>query len=225
MTEAVAIVPAAGSGERLGGDEPKAFVALAGRPLLLHAIDALRAAPSIGHIVVAVPADWDARARALLGADPHCEIVEGGPSRRDSVRLALATVDPSIEIVVCHDAARPLAPPALVEAAIAGLDGADGAVPGLPVVDTVKRVEDGFVVRTEPREGLVAVQTPQAFRAAALREAHARTETDVTDDAMALELAGFRVRVVPGDPRAFKVTTAEDLARAESLLTGTDVRG
>lgn len=228
MTEAAAIVLAAGSGDRLGAEIPKAFVPLGGRPLLVHAIGALRACPRIGEIVVAVPDGWASRARALLGSDPRCTVVTGGATRRDSVRAALDAVPSDAASIVCHDAARPLAPSWLVDAVLGGLVDADGVVPGIPVVDTVKRVEGGFVVRTEPRDGLVAVQTPQAFRADALRAAHARLAaldgTGVTDDAMAIEAAGGRVRIVPGEPRAFKVTDADDLARAEALLAEAGAR-
>lgn len=220
MTDAVAIVLAAGSGERLGADVPKAFAPLAGRPLLLHAVENLLAADEIFSAVVAVPDGWEARARAMLGPEERCVVVTGGSTRTASVRNALAAIDPSVEVIVCHDAARALAPPSLVAVTIAALDDADGAIPALPVTDTVKRVVDGIVSRTEPRDGLVAVQTPQAFRAAALREAHSRSDEGFTDDAMALELAGFRVRVVPGDPLAHKITTTEDLAWAEARLAG-----
>lgn len=228
MTDAAAIVLAAGSGERLGADLPKAFVPLGSRPLLAHAVDALRASARIGTIVVAVPDGWASRANALLGTDPRCVVVTGGATRRDSVRIALDAVPSGADAVVCHDAARPLAPTALVAATLDALADADGAVPGLPVVDTVKRVEAGFVLRTEPREGLVAVQTPQAFRLEALRAAHERlvgsAGADLTDDAMAIEAAGGRVRVVPGDARAFKVTDAADLARAEAILAEAGIR-
>jgi 2-C-methyl-D-erythritol 4-phosphate cytidylyltransferase len=222
VTDAAAIVLAAGSGERLGADLPKAFVPLGSRPLFMHAVDALRATPRVGTIVVAVPDGWASRAAALIGADPRCVIVIGGATRRASVRIALEAVPSGTEAVVCHDAARPLAPSSLVVATLDALADADGAVPGLPVVDTVKRVEGGYVLRTEPREGLVAVQTPQAFRLGALRAAHERladaAAAEVTDDAMAIEAAGGRVRVIPGDARAFKITDAIDLARAEGLL-------
>lgn len=228
MTDAAAIVLAAGSGERLGAELPKAFVPLGSRPLVAHAIDALRASPRIGTIVVAVPDGWASRATALITPDPRCIVVIGGATRRDSVRIALDAVPAGTEAVVCHDAARPLAPSSLVAATLDALADADGVVPGLPVVDTVKRVEGGFVLRTEPRDGLVVVQTPQAFRLAALRAAHERLAdsvgADVTDDAMAIEAAGGRVRVVPGDARAFKITDAADLARAEALLAEVGVR-
>ena len=125
-----------------------------------------------------------------------------------------------VGVVMCHDAARPFATPALFDRVLGALDGVQGVVPVVPVPDTVKRVEGGVVLRTEPREGLVLAQTPQAFLALALRQAHDRAERDgieVTDDAAALERAGFRVRAVPGEPGNFKITTPEDLARAEAI--------
>jgi 2-C-methyl-D-erythritol 4-phosphate cytidylyltransferase/2-C-methyl-D-erythritol 2,4-cyclodiphosphate synthase len=128
-------------------------------------------------------------------------------------------VPDTAEIILCHDAARPLATPALFRAVIEGLLDTEAVVPVLPVLDTVKRVVHGSVVGTEPREELVLAQTPQAFRAAPLRDAHARAEHDgleFTDDASAVEWAGYRVRTVPGEPGNFKITSAEDLARAEA---------
>ncbi|MFM8944505.1 MAG: 2-C-methyl-D-erythritol 4-phosphate cytidylyltransferase [Actinomycetota bacterium] len=218
MTDAVAIVLAAGSGDRLGADLPKAFVPLGDRPLILHAVDTVLASRAIDRVVVAVPDGWEARVRALL--DPRCDVVVGGATRRASTLLALEAIGGDADVVGCHDAARPLAPPALVDAVVEALDGVDGVVPGIPVADTLKRVEGDRVVATEPREGLVAVQTPQAFRAAAFRDAHARAAVDVTDDAMALELAGYRIRVIPGDAMAFKITTADDLERARRAIGG-----
>lgn len=220
MTDVVAIVLAGGSGERLGADVPKAFVPLAGRPLLVHAVESMLAADPVIAVVVAVPSGWEVRTRAMLGPEERCAVVTGGPTRGASVRNALAAVDRSVDVIVCHDAARALAPASLVVSTVAALSDADGAVPALPVTDTVKKVADGFVVRTEPRDGLVTVQTPQAFRATALRDAHSRADEGFTDDAMALEAAGFRVRVVPGDPLAHKITTREDLMWAEAHLAG-----
>ena len=176
------------------------------------------ASRAVDRVVVAVPLGWEARVRSLL--DPRCDVVLGGDTRRASTLLALDAVGDDAAVVVCHDAARPLAPPSLVDAVVEALDGVDGVVPGFPVADTLKRVEGDLVVGTQPRDGLVAVQTPQAFRAAALRDAHARTSVEVTDDAMALELAGYRIRVIPGDPMAFKVTTADDLDRARRAIGG-----
>lgn len=159
-------------------------------------------------IVVLPPGrDWE--------GPPMTAVVSGGDSRSDSVRAGLAAVPEEAEIVVVHDAARPLAPASLFAAVIAAVRaGADGAVPALPVADTIKQVEGNRVVATLRREGLVAVQTPQAFRAEALRAAHA-TAPMATDDAALVEVGGGRVVVVSGDPDNVKITTPRDLTWAE----------
>jgi 2-C-methyl-D-erythritol 4-phosphate cytidylyltransferase len=215
---AVAIVLAAGDGERLGRPIPKAFVELGGRPMLAHAAAAALTCPGIAALVVVVPSGWEQAANEHLDlVGPHT-VVAGGGTRQASVRAALGVVPPGEPVLVCHDAARPFAPATLFAAALSALDGVHGVVPVVPVADTVKRIRGDLVDRTEERAALALAQTPQAFDALALREAHARAERDgveVTDDASALELAGYRVRTIPGDPSNFKVTTAEDLARAE----------
>ncbi len=224
---AIAIVLAGGSGERLGERTPKAFVALGGRPLLVHAALAALACPAIGSIVVAAPEGLEDLAHAMLeGVGAHA-VVTGGATRQGSVRAALEVVPPEAEAIVCHDAARPFARPELFTAVLSALQDADGAVPVLPVPDTVKRVRGGIVLGTESREELALAQTPQAFSASALREAHRRAVeagVDLTDDAAVLEWAGFRVRAIPGDPANFKITTPDDLARAE-LHAGDLARG
>jgi 2-C-methyl-D-erythritol 4-phosphate cytidylyltransferase len=221
MEGAVAIVLAAGSGERLGLDRPKAFVELAGRPILAHAVAAALDCPGISAVVVAVPPGAADRAREIVEPFGSHAVVEGGPTRRASVRAALEAVPADVDVVVCHDAARPFATPGLFGRVLEALDGVDGVVPVVQVPDTVKRVEGGgMVLATEPREGLALAQTPQAFLAPALRGAHERAERDgveVTDDAAALERAGLRVRAIPGEPGNFKITTGEDLARAEAI--------
>jgi 2-C-methyl-D-erythritol 4-phosphate cytidylyltransferase len=221
MDGAVAIVLAAGSGERLGQGTPKAFAPLAGLSLLARAVTAAHASSRVASVVLVAPAGWEARARAIAEPFGTLTVVTGGVTRQASVRAALAAVAAEQEAVVCHDAARALATSALFDAALEALDGWDGVVPVVPVADTVKRVRDGAVERTEPREALRLAQTPQAFRASALRDAHARAERDgveVTDDAAAMELAGYRVRAIAGDPGNFKITTAGDLARAEAVV-------
>ena len=222
MSGAVAIVLAAGAGERLGADTPKAFLPLAGTTMLGLAVQAAAACVEVGSVVAVVPEGWERRAEALLPSRVPVSIVTGGASRQESVRLALAAVGPEVLAIVCHDAARPFATRELFSAVLGALRDADGAVPVVPVPDTVKRVSGGVVVATEPRDRLALAQTPQAFVASALREAHARgTEgPPATDDAALLERAGFRVRTVPGEPGNFKVTTGADLARAEQLLSG-----
>jgi 2-C-methyl-D-erythritol 4-phosphate cytidylyltransferase len=205
-----AVIVAAGWGERFGG--PKQFAELGGVRLVDHAIDT--AASTCDAVVLVVPdaADWQ-------GAEVDA-LVTGGATRAESVRAGLAAVSPGAEIVVVHDAARPLATAALFESVIdaVGADAdADGAVPGLAVTDTLKRVDDVRVTATVDRVGLVAVQTPQAFRADMLREAHA-TADDATDDAALVEALGGTVVVVPGDPRNLKVTGPADLMIAAALL-------
>jgi 2-C-methyl-D-erythritol 4-phosphate cytidylyltransferase/2-C-methyl-D-erythritol 2,4-cyclodiphosphate synthase len=215
---AVAIVLAAGSGERLREATPKAFVNVAGRPILAHAVGAALACGEVSSVVVAAPSGMEDLARSLLeGIGPHA-VVAGGPSRQASVRAALAMVPEEVLAVVCHDAARPFARPELFSSVLAALADSDGAIPVLPVPDTVKRIKEGYVVETEPRDELVLAQTPQAFMAQPLRQAHRQAEEaglDLTDDAAVMEWAGYRIRVVPGEPTNFKITTQDDLVRAQ----------
>lgn len=222
MEGAVAIVLAAGGGERLGSPVPKAFVAIGGRPMLTRAVASALACPAVGAVVVAAPAGSEDVAHAALEAFGAHAVVTGGATRHASVRAALDAVPGDVRVVVCHDAARPLATPGLFASVIAALgQDVDGAVPMTPITDTVKRVGEGVVVGTEPRDGLALAQTPQAFRASALRDAHARADAaglEFTDDAGALEWAGYRVVAVEGEPSNFKITTPEDLARARFLV-------
>jgi 2-C-methyl-D-erythritol 4-phosphate cytidylyltransferase len=209
---AVALLVAAGRGERLGASGPKAFVMLAGRPMLEWSLDALRAAPSVERVVVAVPP-------GVAFADA----VQGGEARSQSVRNALAAAGEA-DVVLVHDAARPLVDADLVERCLAALDGdADAVVAAAPVTDTVKEAADGTVVRTLERERLWAVQTPQVFRRAALEAALDQPEdvlAAATDDAGLVEARGGVVRVVASTPRNLKVTTPTDLRLAELLLAG-----
>jgi 2-C-methyl-D-erythritol 4-phosphate cytidylyltransferase len=202
------IVVAAGSGSRFG--TAKQFAALRGTRLVDIAVDAARR--SCDEVVVVLPAgvEWD--------GVPVAAAVPGGAQRSDSVRAGLAAVAPTAEIVVVHDAARPLASTELFDAVVSAVrDGADGAVPSVPVSDTIKRVDGERVVETVDRSSLVAVQTPQAFRADVLRRAHASAD-DATDDAALVESVGGIVVVVPGEPTNLKVTNARDLAIAAGLL-------
>jgi 2-C-methyl-D-erythritol 4-phosphate cytidylyltransferase len=221
-TPAAALLVGAGSGERLGASGPKAFVELAGTPLLVHAARALAGAGCIDRLAVVVGADVVARARELLrSADLGVpfEVGEGGRERADSVRLGLDLLGPDVEVVAVHDAARPLATPALVDRTVAALTGPWSAVaPALPVVDTLKLADGERVLRTVDRSGLRAVQTPQVFPRAALVEAHARPAPSATDDLVLVERSGGRVRLVEGERRNLKITYAEDLAIAEALL-------
>jgi 2-C-methyl-D-erythritol 4-phosphate cytidylyltransferase len=209
---AVALLVAAGSGERLGATRPKAFVPLAGRPMLEWSLAALRAA-GLDDVVVALPAGE----RAPAG----CAGVLGGASRSESVRRALAAAAEADHVVV-HDAARPLVTPEHFTATLAALADADCATAAAPVTDTIKEAgSDHRVTATLDRSRLWAIQTPQAFRRAALERALAVDDgvlAQATDDAWLVERAGGTVRVVPSTPANFKVTTAHDLRVAELLL-------
>jgi 2-C-methyl-D-erythritol 4-phosphate cytidylyltransferase len=216
------VLVAAGAGERLGADRPKAFAALAGRPLLAESLERLDACEWIDAIVVAAPPGWEEPAILLaeeLVASKVAAVVAGGPTRAESVRLALAEVPGDALVVLVHDAARPLVDDAVVERLLGRLaEGVDGVVPGLPIGDTVKRVDRGLVVETVDRRTLVAVQTPQVFVASRLREAYDGELGGATDCATLVERAGGRIAVVAGEPRLVKVTTADDLELAARLL-------
>ena len=217
----VAVLPAAGSGVRLGAGVPKAFVGLAGVPMLVRAVDGLLASDVVGHVVVVVPADQVDAAAAMLTGRP-ATVVAGGADRTASVAAGLAATGTDAEVVLVHDAARPLTPPDVVRRVVEAVRaGAPAVIPVLPVADTIKRVDGaGTVVSTVDRSELRAVQTPQGFRAADLRRAHAGTPDPRTDDAGLVEALGDPVTTVAGDPLAFKVTTAWDLRIAELLLAG-----
>lgn len=217
-----AILVAAGRGERLGTDRPKAFAKLGELPLLAEPLRRLDESDWIDSVVVVVPAGWEEPAILLaeeLGCGKVRACVPGGATRTDSVRAGVGEVPDDAAVVLVHDAARPILPDEVVERVLAPLaEGWDGVVPGLPVPDTVKRVgDDGGVVETVARDGLWMVQTPQAFPADTLRRAVA-AGGDATDCAGLVEAQGGRIKVVPGDPLLAKVTTADDLARIESLL-------
>ena len=215
---AVALIVAAGRGERLGSDRPKALVTLGGRPMLEWSVATLRSVREIERIVVALPAD------ALDAAPEGTIAVAGGSVRSESVREALRACG-SGDPVVVHDAARPLAPAALFEQALAQLEasGADAVIAAAPVSDTIKEVGDRHAVaRTLDRSRLWAVQTPQVFRREALERALLGADDEVlagaTDDAWLIERAGGRVEVIPSAPGNIKVTTPTDLKLAELLL-------
>jgi 2-C-methyl-D-erythritol 4-phosphate cytidylyltransferase len=218
-------VAAAGSGERFGADRPKAFARLGGRPLLAESLERFETSRWIDGIVLVVPAGWEEPAILLteeLGAGKVTSCVAGGASRAESVRLGVAEVPEEAAVILVHDAARPLVGDEVIERVLAPLsEGWDGAVPGLPIADTVKRAgPDGTVTETVDRAGLYRAQTPQAFAAEFFRRALAGATNDATDCAGIVERAGGRVRVVEGDPRLLKVTTPDDLAAVEALLAG-----
>ena len=203
-----AIVVAAGRGERFGA--PKQFSELAGTRVVDRAVTAAARACDAVVLVLAPGVEWD--------GSPVDAIATGGATRSESVRSGLAAVPADVDVVVVHDAARPLASDALFAAVISAVHGgADAAVPALPVIDTVKRVDGTRVRETIRRDDLVAVQTPQGFRAAALRAAHAGAD-DASDDAALVEARGGRVVVVDGDRRNLKITTGDDLVVARALL-------
>jgi 2-C-methyl-D-erythritol 4-phosphate cytidylyltransferase len=218
-----AVLAAAGRGERLDTDRPKAFAALGGRPLLAESLERLEASSWVDSIVVVAPPDWEEPVILLaeeLGCGKVVASVAGGETRGESVRIGVGEVADDAAVILVHDAARPLVSEEVIERVLVALnEGWDGAVPGLPVVDTVKRVEDGAVVETLPRAELVTVQTPQAFVASVLRAALASNSLlQATDCASLVEAQGGRIKVVEGDLRLKKVTTAEDLALVGSWL-------
>lgn len=242
-TGVAVVVLGAGSGTRLGMSRPKAFVDVAGRPTIVRALESVYAMREASQVVVAVPADLVEEARSLVptarGHRPDSTVVTaGGATRQASVSAALDLLGEDIGVVLVHDAARPLTPPAVFDAVVDAVRATgEGAIPGLPVTDTVKRVApDDVIVETVDRAELVAVQTPQGFPRDHLVEAHAAGGDEHTDDAALVQASGHRVRIVAGDPLALKITTPFDLRRAEAIVappapfdvrvgTGVDVHG
>jgi 2-C-methyl-D-erythritol 4-phosphate cytidylyltransferase len=215
-----AVVPAAGSGERLAAGIPKAFCELDGRTLLERAVAGLRESHVVDHVVVAVPADRVDQAMQVLAG--QASVVAGGPGRTESVRLALSALSGEPEFVLVHDAARALTPPELIVRVVQALRAGHGAVvPALPVSDTIKAVDaNGAVLGTPERAGLRAVQTPQGFATELLLRAYERAADGAgfTDDASLVEHVGGQVQVVDGDPLAFKITTQLDLLLARAIV-------
>jgi 2-C-methyl-D-erythritol 4-phosphate cytidylyltransferase len=216
-----AILAAAGRGDRLGLDRPKAFAPLNDRPLIAESLERLDASDWIEGIVVAAPPEWEEPCILVaeeIAAGKVAETVTGGETRSESVRNALAQVPEVAAVVLVHDAARPLVTEEVIERVVTALeDGWDAAVPSLPVADTVKRVEGEAVAETIDREGLVIVQTPQAFLVDVLRRA-VESGGEASDCAALVEAAGGRVRAVQGDPRLLKVTEPSDLELVASWL-------
>jgi 2-C-methyl-D-erythritol 4-phosphate cytidylyltransferase len=216
-----AVLVAAGRGERLGEDRPKAFVRLGGLPLLAEPLRRLDESEWIDAVVLVAPPEWEEPAILLaeeIGASKVTACVTGGETRAESVRAGVAEVPEDAAVILVHDAARPLVPDDVIGRVVQALgEGFDGAVPGLPLADTVKRVERGVVVETLLRDELVAVQTPQAFVAPVLRACVESTRSG-TDCASLVEANGGRITVVAGDERLLKVTTRADLERVAAWL-------
>lgn len=221
-----AIIAAGGMGTRIGGAVPKQFLDLGdGTIMLRRSIEAIAACAAVDEIVVALPqglpGGWDATVPTV---QKPITFVEGGPRRQDSVANALARVSDSAEVIVIHDAARPFATPDLVERAVKAAQEHGAAIAAVAVTDTVKQTsgkgKDQRVIRaTLPRETIFLAQTPQAFRRDVLTDAMAAAaDASVTDEAMLVERAGYRVHIVDGDPRNIKVTTTDDLAAARTYV-------
>ncbi len=223
MTGTVALVVAAGRGSRFGAALPKQYAILAGRPVLRHALEAFRRHPGI-HTVQAVihPGDGDAYAAASQGLELP-DAIAGGATRQESVRNGLLALAPGAPArVLIHDGARPLIGAAVIDRVLRGLDNAPGAIAALPVIDTLKRGGAGdTIAATVERAGLWRAQTPQGFGFTAILAAHeAARGRNLTDDAAVAEQAGLAVHLVKGAPENFKITTQEDLMRAERWLSG-----
>jgi 2-C-methyl-D-erythritol 4-phosphate cytidylyltransferase len=225
-SSSIAVLVAAGRGERMGAGRAKAFLPLAGRPLLLRAAEAFEAAPEVEAIVAVVPPGEQRTAHDLLAPlRKVLAVVAGGATRQDSVRAGLEALPAAFDgIVLVHDAARALIEPALIASVVRAALETGAAIPVLPLVDTIKRVHDGAVGETLDRSELAAAQTPQGVRRGLLQEAldgAARDGVTVTDEAMAVERLGRRVAAVVGSARNLKITTPHDLRWAELLLAST----
>lgn len=219
--QTLAILVAAGRGERMGAGRPKAFIDLGGQPLLLRAARALAACSTLDELVAVVPEEAQEEAHSVLSGVAQ-RIVVGGARRQDSVLAGLrAAPDGFAGIVLVHDAARPFVTPEIVEAVAEAARRVGAAVPVLPLHDTIKTVEDGWITATLDRSRLVSAQTPQGFRFDLLMqacEAAARDGVALTDEAMAIERLGAPVAAVPGSPRNRKLTTPADLEWARRVL-------
>jgi len=222
-----AVLVAAGRGERLGDDRPKAFARLGELPMLAEPLRRLDESDWVEGIVVVAPAGWEEPSILVaeqIGASKVSACVAGGETRAESVRAGLVEVPEEAAVVLVHDAARPLVPGEVVERLLSALgEGYDGAVPAVRLADTIKRAPGGVVAETLDRAELVAVQTPQAFVAGVLRAAFDNASNSLllaTDCSSLVEAAGGRVKVVEGDARLQKVTTPADLERVEALLNG-----
>lgn len=215
----IALLVAAGRGSRFGGETPKQYLPLLGRPVLRHAAEALLREGGVAAILPVTPPGEEAALAAMLEGLPLLPPVAGGATRQASVKAGLEALaaDPP-DAVLVHDAARPVVPPGTVPAILAALRDLPGAIPAMAVADTLKRGEGGRIVETVPRAGLFRAQTPQGFRFAALLDAHRGATAEATDDAQLLEAAGLPVALTPGDESNVKITWPGDLARVEAAM-------
>ena len=225
MARTAVLVPAAGRGERLGPGSPKALRELAGVPILVHAVHALAASPAIDLVVIAAPESDVDHVAGLLGRSTfsaEISVVAGGATRQESVARALITLPTDVDVVLVHDAARPLVPVEMVTAVVTSVrEGNQCVIPCLQVTDTIKEVDAGDVVtRTIDREQLRAVQTPQGFQRDLLQRAHAGADPDnaLTDDAGLVEAMGVPVKVIQGHAEALKITKPFDITIAEAII-------
>jgi len=222
--KASAIIVAAGSGVRLGSDVPKAFVKIAGRTMLSYSLATIREVTSISEVVITIPEGFETAARAEVAASGlglPVKITPGGIERQDSVRIALALTSAESELVIVHDAARPLASPEIFDACLTAATRTGAAIAAIPVSDTLKRVTDRAITATIARANLWQAQTPQAFRRNVLIDAHNRAVTDnvvATDDAGLVERTGAPVEVVEASTTNLKITTPSDLSIVEAIL-------
>jgi 2-C-methyl-D-erythritol 4-phosphate cytidylyltransferase len=224
LAQTWAIVVAAGEGRRFGADRPKAFIGFNGQVLLGHAVALFDDHDEVDRMVLVVPAGWEEPAELLadqLAAGKVASVIAGGNTRAESVAVGLAELPEAAGTVLVHDAARPLASPALVSRVLGALANADGAVPAVPVADTIKRISGEAITSTLARDGLVAVQTPQAFRVAKLKDAYDRPLDELraaTDCSSLLEQAGMSVAWVEGERANLKITEPDDLRLAGAFL-------
>ncbi len=224
------IVVAGGTGQRYGSDLPKQFLQLRGKPVVAHAVDTVAQIPGLERIVLVVPDPWLRHTREnvlpSLSARLDVQVVSGGPRRRDSVAAGLRLIGEE-GVVVVHDGVRPLASPELARRVTQAAHNSGAAICAVPLAETLKEVRCGLVVGTVAREGLWRVQTPQAFDAGSLRQAHAAApqEFDATDDAVLVERLGHSVTIVEGDVTNIKITTEDDLRLAEALVRRTARQG
>ena len=218
-----ALIVAAGRGQRFGGSGPKQYAPLKGEPLLRRTLRAFRDHASIGEIAVAIHPDDQGLFQAAASGLSRITSVAGGATRQESVRLGLeALAARAPDLVLIHDGARPMVDAGLIDRVLAGLATAEGVLPAMPVIDTLKRVDGAAIVATVARENLVRAQTPQGFRFAAILAAHrAHAGEALTDDASVMERAGHKVIIVSGDETNIKVTTMDDLARVTAMLSET----